>query len=124
MGAINYENVRSYPVPSAAKTATWNTGDFVNQNCTGIMVFINLTAFTATGSLTVTVQGKINGNYYTIIAGSAITSATTQRLWAFPGATVTANVSANEHVPFEWRLLMTHGNGVSLTYDITCDLLI
>jgi hypothetical protein len=81
------------------------TPDIGNQNCRGLVVFINLTGG-STPSLTVTVQGKdpVSGQYYTILASAAITSNGLTALRIYPGIPAAANSTANDVLPSQWRI--------------------
>lgn len=109
---------------SAARTATVTGSDHRNTAHRGIRVYISATASAATPSVVPTIEGKTaNGLYYTLLAGAAITGTGTVELLVFPGAAVTANVSANKFLPLAWRIVMTAGDADSLTYSVAYDLL-
>jgi hypothetical protein len=73
-----------------------------------------------TGSVTLTIQGKdeASGKYYTLLAGAAVTTNSTNVYTVFPGAPATANVSANDIVPRTFRILVTANNANSATYSV------
>jgi archaellum component FlaF (FlaF/FlaG flagellin family) len=105
----------------AAGSTTTQTGpDIVaDQGARGVTVYVKTTAI-GTGSITVTIQGKdvISGDYYTLLTGAAVTTNTTNRYTVFPGATVAANVSANDGLPAIWRILVTANNANPATYTV------
>lgn len=108
------------PFSSAARTATGNSGDLTNGSHRGAHVVIDVTAVTATPSVVFTIQGKdkTSSQYYTILASAAITGTGTTVLRVFPGATASANVTANDQIPEVWRILATHADGDSITFSV------
>jgi archaellum component FlaF (FlaF/FlaG flagellin family) len=106
-------------IPAGA-TTTQTGPDLVNTHGhRGISVTLDMTVV-GTGSVTLTIQGKdrASGKYYTILVGAAVTTNVTNRYWAFPGATVTANVSANDELPEIFRLVVTANNANAATYTV------
>jgi hypothetical protein len=109
---------------SAARTATENGADQINNNYTSAHITIDATAVTATPSVVFTVQGKdpVSGKYYTILASAAITGTGTTVLRVFPAATPAANLAANDFIPHVWRVIATHGDADSITYTVGASL--
>lgn len=110
---------------SAAFTTTQTQADQINYaGYRGIRVVVDTTVF-GTGSVTVQVQAKdlTSGKYHTLLTGAAIVSAVTNVYTIFPGATVTANVSANTQLSPVWRILATANNANSQSYSIGYELL-
>lgn len=103
------------------------TGVTVNQTgpdlpaptASAVKLLIVTTAI-GTGSITVTIQGKdkFSGQYYTLLASAAIVTNTNTLLTVFPGAPVSANVSANDILPEIWRWTVTANNANAATYTI------
>lgn len=111
-------------VTSAARTT--NPSDVTIRNntfCKGIKVVINVTAQSG-GSVTCTIQGHdiLSGATWTLLASAAITTVSTVILTVYPGAPVSANVSANDVIPAEVILHFTSANGSSITYSVTAEL--
>jgi len=105
---------------SAARTATTNSADFTNFNAKGLHAIIDVSAVTATGSITPIIQGKdpVSGNYYDILQGLPITTVGTNVIKVFPGISAIVNASANDLLPRTYRLRVTHLNAVSMTYSV------
>lgn len=105
-------------IPAGA-TTTVTGPDFVNNNARGVTVTLDMTTV-GTGSVTLTIQGKdqASGKYYTILAGAAVITNSTNRYFVFPGAPVAANVSANDELPYIWRILVTANNANPTTYSV------
>lgn len=134
VGAVEYNgatfdrrrnNADVVGLASGARTATTFTTDQTSYNWKGVIVYINVTALTATGTLTVSIQGKdaISGNYYDMLVGTAIVATGNQQLYYFPGAAITTNVSGPGRLPRTWRVNCVHGNGVSITYSVNLSML-
>lgn len=96
----------------AAAASSVNGADQQNTTHRGIKVVVDITAITA-GSLTVTIQGKdtASGKYYTLLASTALAAPGTTVLTVYPGAAVTANVSASDVLPATWRVISTVATG-------------
>jgi hypothetical protein len=107
-------------LPLAARTASINSDDIQNFNAKGVHVIIDVTAVTATPSITVTLQGKdfASGKYYTILASAAITGTGTTVLKVFPGSAVSANSTANDIAPYIVRVSVANGDTDSITYSV------
>ncbi len=59
-----------------------------------------------------------SGKYYTLLAGAAVITNSTNIYEVRPGATVTANVSANAALPRTWRVLLTANNANPCSYTV------
>ena len=68
-----------------------------------------------------TVQGKdANGNYYTLLASTALNATGVTVLKIYPGLVVAANAAANDIVPRHYRVIMTKGGTVTfLTFKVS-----
>jgi hypothetical protein len=111
----------------AARTATTASADQTNLNARGVRIHINVTAVTADPSVTVAVQEKdpISGNYTDILVSAAIaTTGQKATLIVYPGAAVTANVSASTPLPLTWRVNCTHADTDSITYSVAYSLIV
>lgn len=112
-------NVDVTGLASAARTTTTNSGDLTNYNGKGLHVVVDVTS-AGTGSITITIQGKdaVSGQYYTLLAGAAITTVSTNVYRVYPGLTASANAVASDILPRTYRLLITHNNANSITYSV------
>lgn len=110
---------------SEARTATPTAmADRTNEKRDrGVRVVINVTAVSATPSVTFTIQGKClaSGTYYTLLASAAITGTGQTVLVVYPGLTASANAVANNVLPSVWRVIATHGDSDSITYSVSAD---
>lgn len=96
---------------SAQGAATVTSPDISNCMGRGLILVLDLTT-TTTATVTITIQGKdlASGKYYTLLAGAAKTANGTTIMTIYPGAAVTANVSANEPLPRTWNVSITIAN--------------
>lgn len=113
-------NVEGTALASAARTASTQSADIVNYNGRGVLVFVDVTAVTATPSITVAIEGKdpVSGKYFTLLTGAALTAVSTQLLVVYPGVTETANADVATPLPRTWRVNVTHADADSITYSI------
>ena len=110
---------------SAARTTTQDGVDLLTGSFVGVKVVLDMTV-PGTGSVTLTIQGKdpTSGEYYTILAGAAVTTDSTNVYTVFPGAPASANVSANDHLPAVIRIRVVANNANSATYSVGASFLI
>lgn len=113
-------NVEGTALASAARTASTQSPDIVNYNGRGVLVFVDVTAVTATPSITVAIEGKdpVSGKYFSLLTGAALTAVSTQLLVVYPGVTETANADVATPLPRTWRVNVTHADADSITYSI------
>lgn len=112
-------------LPSAARTATTQSTDQRNSRHRGVRVHINVTAIADSPSVVFTVQGKdkLTGDYYTLLASAAVTATGDTFLVVYPGIAAAANAAVSQPLPPTWRVLCTHSDGDSITYEVTAELL-
>lgn len=112
-------NFNIIALESAARIADINA-DLTNSQHTGIHVIIDMTAVTATGSVTPTIQGfdGASGKWYALLVGAAITGTGTVVLRVHPDLAPSANLIADDFVPSKFRIEMDHLNSVAMTYSV------
>lgn len=112
-------NFNAIALASEARTADVNA-DLTNSQHTGIHVIIDMTAVTATGSVTPTIQGydAASDTYYDLLVGAAITTANPVVLRVHPDLAPSANLIADDFVPVKFRIEMGHLNSVAMTYSV------
>lgn len=108
---------------SAARTATPDTKEFEIApavTCSALYLVIDVTAVTATPSVTFTVSGvdRVSGKIFTVLASAAITATGTTVLHIGPGVTAAANVSEDQYLPPIFRVTATHADADSITYSV------
>lgn len=111
---------------SGARTATPSSVDKANLGGRGIIVVVDVTAVPGSApSLVVTLSGidPVSGKVWTLLASAAIVAVGTTILKVFPGGPVSANASANDQLPAQYRVAVAHGNGNSVTYSVAATVL-
>jgi hypothetical protein len=110
---------------SAARTATNSSNVIPNPRGRAIRFHVDCTARAGSASTVFTFQGydAVSGKYYTLLASAAVTTAAKTEYLVFPGATVTANVSANQPAPPSFRVTATHGTADAHTYSVSAEIL-
>lgn len=105
---------------SAARTATNTSSVFrLPPTSRGFAVQFAATAIASTPSVTCTVEHLASGAWATVLAGAALTSATTQNLIIHPDAADVANISESSTTLVEkFRVTMTHADADSMTYSV------
>lgn len=115
-------NVAKTLLSSAARTADTNSSDQTNYNARGAMFFVNVTATSATPSVTLNVQGKdpVSGNYFTIYTSAAFTATGQFSYQVYPGASAAGALTgaAPLTIPRTWRVFMDHADADSITYSV------
>lgn len=108
---------------SAARTASVNSADQRNYNASGLALTIDVTAITATPSVTFAVKYKdsLSGKYVTLLTSAAITAVGTTVLRIGPWLTAAANLVARDVLPVVWRVEATHGDADSITYSASAN---
>lgn len=105
---------------SAARTTTQTSADITNYNgMTALIVVLDMTSV-GTGDVTVTIEGKdsASGKYYTILAGTNITSNSTNRYRVGPNLAAATNSVAQDYLPRVFRIVVTANNANSATYSV------
>lgn len=110
----------NYSLASATRSASSN-GDDIKKipGMRGVKVVLDITTVPGVDTVTMTIQGKdpVSGKYYTILASAALVAVATTVYTVFPGAPVSANVSANDTIPDIYRLIFTHSAGTNFVYS-------
>lgn len=118
------ENTSTSILPSGARSTTQTQTDQVNTSYRGLHLIIDVTN-AGTGSITPKIQGKdANGVYYDLLVGAAISSTGTNVLKIYPGITPVTNGTANDILPYGYRIVITANNANSMTYSAAAQLII
>lgn len=109
---------------SAARTATPTAVSIPTGRYRYLHLTMDVTAVTATPSLTVTIDGldPVSGKYYNLLTSTAIATAVTTTWRIGPGLTNSANLIANDVLPSTIRITVTHGDADSATYVMGANL--
>lgn len=121
---MKLENKNVEVLALVARIATNSSNDQVNKDFSGVHVIIDVTDISATPSVVPTIEAKdpVSGKYYVLLTGAAITATGTVVLKVFPGAIVVADLAANDILPLNWKVKMTHGDADSITYSVAANL--
>lgn len=104
---------------SAARTTTQTGSDITNLSANALVVVLDMTVV-GTGSVTVTIEGKdsASGKYRTLLAGSAVTTNSTNTYKVGPTVAAAANSIAQDYLPPVFRITVTANNANSATYSV------
>lgn len=107
---------------SAARTALINSADLTNYNHAGVVVTVDITAYTA-GSLTIALKYKdtLSGKYVALLTSAALAAAATTSLTVYPSIAAVANVAVSMALPRVWRVEVAVGDATSITYSISAN---
>ena len=116
--------------PSASRLTTINSAALgaVDHNTgpyTGMIVDIDITAYTGATNVVFTVQGKDPESqaYYTLLASAALTATGHTVLRIDPRVPASANVAAQASLPRQFRIIATvTGTATVLTYSVAVTL--
>lgn len=107
-------------LPSAARTAAPTPVVIPLVDFENLSLLINVTAVSGTISLGFILQEMDDaGNWVTVLATSAITTATQARLSIGSHIIGAANAAFQMVLPSQLRLLVTHSTADSTTYNVT-----
>lgn len=109
-----------YVLGSKARTASVTTNDFINGSGRGLHCVVDVTSVTASGSITVEIDGKdrLSGQYYSLLGSAAYATSGTRVLRIYPGLTAQTNLTVSDVLPGVWRVKVTAANSDSVTYSI------
>lgn len=102
----------------AARTATATAT--LSTESVQALIFINVTAVTATPSVVFTISGvsPAGSAVYTILESAAITATGLTVLRISPHLTAAANTIAKDILPSELKVTATHADTDSITYEV------
>ncbi len=122
---LTQENRALTILASAVRAASNNSADQKNRDAKGLHLIIDVTAVPGVDTVTFTIKGKdpLSGKYYTILASAAIVGVSTVVLRVYPGLTAAANLVANDVLPADWRVEVTHSAGTNFTYSVGAQLI-
>lgn len=108
-----------------ARTASPTPLKVQNPEHKGAQIIINVSAISATPSVTFHVEGhdEAGDTWYELLASAAITAIGVTVLTVYPGASETANVSTNKSIPLNWRVRANHSDADSITYSVGANML-
>jgi hypothetical protein len=104
---------------SASRTTTQTVSDIDTHGAQYLNVVLDMTTV-GTGSVTLSINGKdpASGKYFTILAGSAVTTNSTNRYKVGPSVAASANAIAQDYLPATIQLVVTANNSNAATYSL------
>lgn len=104
---------------SAARTSTTSSGTQTNRSNNGAHFLFNVTAVPGGDTVTPRIQGRepVSGDFYDILVGPAISATGLTVLKIYPGIAALANGAANDILPLQYRVSVTHSGAGSFTYS-------
>ena len=125
MSVDNRDLTASQVLSGVGATATQNSADQLNPYGRGVKVFANVSAI-GTGSVTFSIQAKdpASGTYSTILSSAAIVANGMTVLTVYPGLPATTNVSANDVLPRQWRVVATANNANPVNYTVGASVIV
>ena len=116
----HHKNVAGTALASAARTATVSSLDILNDLAGGVHVVLDVTAVVDTPSVVLKIEAKdpASGEYYTLLAGAAVTTVSTNIYKVYPGLTASVNAIVSDVVPKTFRVTLTHADTDSITYSV------
>lgn len=128
--AVFRRNSESTLLASAARTAETSSPDQNNYAAKGAIFFLRVSAITDTPSITLRVYTKdsISGQYGLLVEFGAVTAEGNYVYILYPGAVETA-ATANLEIqglplPRTWKALITHADADSITYSVSCAVIV
>lgn len=109
---------------SAVRAATTTTNGLVNYHSRGVHLVIDVTAVPGVDTITPKLQAydQSSGKWYDLLVGSAISTIGTTVLKLYPSITAVANAAANDFLPLNWRVVITHSAASNFTYSVAANL--
>lgn len=100
-------------------TTTQTSGRQTNYNHKGCVVILTTSAI-GTGSITLSIQGiePVSNYTWTILAGTAVTTNTTNIYKVYPGLTAVSNSVASDILPRSWQVVVTANNANAASYAV------
>jgi hypothetical protein len=110
----------------AARTTATNSADLTNGNHRGVLAFLNVTAASGTGGLTLSVKGKdpVSGSYAALVTATAAVTATGLYVYGagagWPNGASFEGVTLSRPVPppRTFRVEIAVGDASSYTYSV------
>lgn len=107
---------------SAERTAHTNSLDLVQFGFKGAIVTLDVTAVTATPSLTLKIQAKMGSKYETLLgASAAVTAVGVHTYIVYPGVGAASGdvvQVAGFPLPTTWRVRVEHADADAATYSV------
>jgi hypothetical protein len=126
-------NTEGTLLASAARTASATSPQQTNHNAKGVIVFLDVTAVSGTGGLTVIIHGTdpTSGKQIDLLISNSITTLGRYAFELYPGSSTggtAGNAKVNTRVagslPRKWDVLIYNSDGTSYTYSTGYSLIV
>lgn len=119
-GADSIQADGSVKTEHVAETATYTSPDISTQEARALEVDVVMRTV-GTGSITITIDryDKASKTWINMLTGSAVITNVTNRYKVSPDLAAAANVSAQDHLPEIFRVVVTHNNANATTYSLS-----
>ena len=106
--------------PAAVTLTKAILGDVSSDRLLNLHLIIDVTAITATPSIVVTLNAldRVSGKFYNLLTSAAITTVSTNVLKLGVDMLAAANLAAQDIIPENLRITVTHGDADSITYSV------
>lgn len=113
-------------LPSAVRSTTTNSADFINYNGRGLWVVFEITAVPGVTSVTCNIQRKHpnDGSYSIVLGGAPQTGVTTIQMRLYPGIAVAAAITNSDVLSRVYRIQVVHSGAGDFTYSVAGSVLI
>lgn len=113
-------NTAKAAIASGTRTAETFVNITDNTMAKGATFLFNVSAVTATGSLTLTIEGRdpVSLGFYPILVSNAITTVSLNALRVYPGLTAVPGLTVSDMLPLNYRIRVTPVNAVNMTYSV------
>jgi hypothetical protein len=109
---------------SAARTVSADSGTLLNPNAQAAHFIVDVSAIVATPSIVVTIEGRDVASlvWYPLLIANAITTVGTTVLKVGRAFTAQPNLTANDLLPYIYRVSVANADADSITYSIGVNL--
>lgn len=125
---IQRNNTQVTLLASAARTSSTASSDQTNYNARGVLIYLQATAASGTGGLTVYIRGKDTlGNYYNLFKAPAAITATGGYTYQLgPGVNTLGQMTGVQaaDLPRTWDVYVLAGDSSSYTYSVDAVLIL
>jgi len=114
-----YNNLNVQLLSSSARTTTQTSADQTNFNHTKLIVILDVTAGSSP-SLVLTINGKAvaASKYFNLLTSGTVSTVSTNVYTIAIGMTPVANTTVSAFIPRLFQIVVTAGNGNSITYSV------
>ncbi len=103
------------------ETGDVESDDQINHHAKGVLVLLDVEEVDTSNppSLVLKIQGMIGEEYYDILQSAAVTTKSKNVYRVHPVFEAVSNLVAQDVLPRDWRVIVTHGNAEDVTYSVS-----